>query len=177
MKTSGEVGQKLKQLRFRHIKRVLKKALRVAPSTCAHNKTVEVDSSKARVGLCCCPELTLGVCDEVLGDRSKDCPSWKALHSKEELKQELKDTFESSPVSEISRLYPDVATLMWVLTDSEDPRESLMPGATLVGSLGGVLIWADTPEEAAAAQATLDLLTSNIQQNEPSSWFRRVFPW
>jgi hypothetical protein len=177
MKTSGEVSQKLKQLRFRHIKRVLKKALRRAPSTCVHNKAVEITSSNERIGLCCCPELTLSVCDDVLGDRSNECSSWIALCEKEQLKQELKDTFESAPVSEISRLYPDVATLMWVLSESEDPRDSLMPGATLVGSLGGILIWADTPEEANEAQATLDLLTSNIQQKESPSWFRRVFRW
>ncbi len=178
MRTSGEVLQKLKQLRFRHIKRVLKKALRVAPSTCAHNRMVEIPASNERVGLCCCPGLVLGVCDDILGDRSGGCSSWEGRHSKEELKEELKSTFDSAPASELSRLYPDVATLMWVLSDSDAPRDSLMPGATLVGSLGGVPIWADTPDEAHAAQANLDLLTSNVQQTEdPIPWFRRVLPW
>ena len=136
MKSAGEVAQKLKQARFRHIKRVLAKAVRTSPD---------------------------------LSDAAKD-----------NLKKELEKTFEGASVSTIAPLYPDVAVLMWVLSDSVDTEDSLMPGATLVGSLGGIPLWADTPEEAVQAQHHLDRLVDRLQEIEgevSKPWWKRAFSW
>jgi hypothetical protein len=62
----------------------------------------------------------------------------------------------------IAKEFPDVAALMWVL--GEQPDEPFVPGGSMVGKLGGVILWADTPEEAEKVRLTIEKLIEGGNQ-------------
>lgn len=137
MKVKGEIAQKLKQARFRHVKRELEK----------HFAGQDGDWDKKEVS---------------------------------QVKAALKDFFETAPLHEIASKYPDVAALLWVLGDNEDVRKTgdLIPNGTLVGSMGGVMLWADSDDKAAKARGLLDNLAkaaSESQSTATKGWWARWF--
>ena len=127
MKTKNEILQKLKQVRYRHIKKSIRKGLARHPHNCVFNKEIEILQLPVRV--CSHPELVdnsfgkgqLPICDDRLKDLSPQCPKFCSNNTKEELKESTKSTL-SSEVGEIAYHYPDVAALIWVL-DDEDLHE------------------------------------------------------
>ena len=92
---------------------------------------------------------------------------------------------------------PDVAEKLRTLRQQADPvsearQEDLVPGGTVVGKMGGVLLWADTPEEADRAREMIDLLADAIKPSDEGemdlsdngagvltgtrqSWWQRIF--
>ena len=129
MRSEGDVKQKLKQVQYRHLKKVLRKLF--PPDE-------EWDRSKVQ-----------------------------------EVKAEFKTAIATAPLHEIAKDFPDVAALMWVL-DAETAQEDLVPGSTLVGSLAGVFLWADTPEQATKARDILDKLATQESQKK-KGWFAGWF--
>jgi hypothetical protein len=84
------------------------------------------------------------------------------------LKGEYREFFSTAPLPEIAQDFPDVAALLWILNGR--PDEPLVPNGSLVGSLGGVMLWADGEAEAVTARALLDrvfeeLLKPRIKPN------------
>lgn len=69
------------------------------------------------------------------------------------VKEEYREFFSNSPIHVIAKDFPDVAALMWVL---EDQPDGLIVGGSLVGRMGGVLLWADSEEEAEVARSMID---------------------
>tara|TARA_Y100000310_G_scaffold194587_1_gene194566 strand:+ start:315 stop:743 length:429 start_codon:yes stop_codon:yes gene_type:complete len=138
MKERGEIAQKLKQARFRHVKRELEK--------------------------------------HFVGQEGK----WDAEEVKR-VKHTVRQFFETAPLHEVAARYPDVAALLWVLGDNVDTRKTndLVPNGTLVGSMGGVMLWADDEEKASVARNLLDELADAALQTEngetsvgkPRSWW------
>ena len=111
MRTAGEIKQKLKQAKFRHVKRLIL---------------------------------------ERFGKESAD------REEIELLKRQVYAIFDSPPHI-VAREFPDVAALMWVLDgDSSD----FVADSTLVGTLDGVMLWADSEGEATHARELLDALAS-----------------
>jgi len=93
----------------------------------------------------------------------------------QKLKAQFKELMATSSIHDIAKDFPDVAALMWVLDENAVGEESLMAGASLVGSLGGVFLWADTPEQAAKARAILDALAKQEDEPKKKSWFAGWF--
>jgi len=151
IKGDSEVRQKLKQVKFRHLKRELSERLQVAPRNCDHNKRLEFEGRE--VGFC---SLRQTLCTEEHGpDLSQDCLDFSCRYNKDQIKEEFTTVMES-PIHEIAAKYPDVAALTWVL--SENPVTDFLPGSTLVGSIQGVLIWADSESEATIASQQISSL-------------------
>ena len=90
-----------------------------------------------------------------------------------QIKAEFREFFVEAPLHEIARDYPDVAALLWVVGDSE---YDLVPGATLVGKMGGVLLWADTPDEADRARHMIDLLAASQKDPDENTLAEEVAP-
>ena len=109
----------------------------------------------------------------------------------DQVKAEFREFFAQAPLHEIAREYPDVAALLWA---AGARPEDWVPGATLVGKMGGISLWADTPEEAGQAREMIDLLAaaqrsatdsqgspespsngSGIPSAAPQTWWQRWF--
>lgn len=130
MKKAGEVGQKLKQVKFRHIKRELEKLLETKAVNCRFNyflKPGTVNQNKlisllgGGVHICKCPDLESRICDSRLEDvdGAASCPYFSLRHDKEKIKDSLKEFFKERSTAEISIRFPDVASLLWVLEDDD----------------------------------------------------------
>ena len=131
MKTTGEIGQKLKQVKFRHVKRELEKLLETKSSNCRFNyflKPGKPTNNKLTallgggVNVCRCPDLDYRICDARLEDEdaAPTCPYFSLRHDKSKIKSSLKEFFSSGQLPEISIRFPDVASLLWVLGDQEE---------------------------------------------------------
>jgi hypothetical protein len=100
-----------------------------------------------------------------------------------EIKEEHREFFSDAPLHEIARDFPDVAALMWVLNERLD--EPLVAGGTMVGAMGGVVLWADTEEDAVYAQSLIERVMDEalgspaalVPHLEPirKSWWNRIF--
>lgn len=104
----------------------------------------------------------------ILRDSMPEGEVW-SRHEVENVKNHYKAFFSSAPVHVIAKDFPDVAALMWVLGDHPDC--CLMVGGSLVGSLGGVFLWADSDPEGEAARSTIENLVSSLassRQTPPS---------
>lgn len=137
MKGEGQISQKAKQLRFRHLKRELDRLLAQTSRNCEYNTLVT--GLSGTLGVC---RLDCKTCDPNVTDRADSCGSFKALLEKDKIKESLKTFFETRPPEEIAVRFPDVAALQWVL----DPGEgSLFPAP--VATLFGVPVWVETEDE------------------------------
>jgi len=99
-----------------------------------------------------------------------------------EIKDQYREFFQETPLHQIASRFPDVAALMWVLEAC--PDEPLAPNGTMVGAMGGVLLWADTEEDAHTARDLIERVmeqASRCTHTEASpdpikqSWFQRIF--
>jgi hypothetical protein len=70
------------------------------------------------------------------------------------IKAEYRDFFATSPIHVIAKDFPDVAALMWALGDQ--PDHPLAVNGSLVGRMGGVMLWADSDEDADLARSMID---------------------
>jgi hypothetical protein len=155
-KGDGEVRQKLKQVRFRHLKREIESCVKVTARNCIHNAPLQVRG--VEVGFCALKHV---ICDVAEGkDHAQECPNFGLRASKDDVKAAFQSLMDA-PVHEVAAKYPDVAALTWVL--ESEPATDLFPGSTLVGSVNGVLLWADTEAEAKAASVEIDTLVETSQ--------------
>ena len=158
MRSSGQIQQKLKQVRFRHYKKEAADLLRQTPKNCVNNGTL-VGGMQTPLGVC---KLDFQVCDAKTQDRSGTCGNFAQAHGREEVKKSLQDFFSGRSVSDIAVRYPDVAALLWVLDgevleDEELPggREDYFPGSVLVGTYFGVQLWANSESDSQTLQDTI----------------------
>jgi hypothetical protein len=136
MRDASEIQQKLKQAKYRHVKRILRQRF---------------------------PSNGEWPPDEVA-----------------QIKQEYRELWQKAPLHEIARDFPDVAALMWVMGDQR-PDEPLAPNGSMVGAMGGVLLWADTDEDAHYARELIERVMNQAltQTTHPDpvkkSWWERIF--
>lgn len=157
MRSSGQIQQKLKQVRFRHYKKEAADLLRQAPKNCVNN--IMVEGAQTPIRVC---KLDFQVCDAKGQDRSGSCGKFAQTHGREEVKKSLHDFFSGRSVSDIAVRYPDVAALLWVLDgevleDEELPggREDYFPGSVLVGTYFGVQLWANSESDSQILRETI----------------------
>ena len=162
MRSTGAIRQKLKQVKWRYLKKLLAAKLAPRPVNCVHNGLIQIPENGNHgpsAGLHICTLKLVdgswdgGVCDEDHGglQRAQGCPHFQPSLSKDALKDEFNRFFENANYGEIAYLYPMAASLIWVLEGDEGDDES--------GESG------DLPQEEPAsetpqmpAQATLDKL-------------------
>lgn len=145
MKTRGQIAQKLKQTKFRHIKREVRSLLRRSAPNCKNNRSLDLEIGP--VGVCA---LDCEVCDARFGDRAPQCEKWDPRYDSGEVKESLRNFFQTRSVAEIAVRFPDVAALLWVLIEdgADDPQESVFfPGALLTDEFFGVELWVDHDEQ------------------------------
>ena len=150
MRPRGQIHQKLKQVRFRHLKKELSRLLRRAPTNCEHNQQVGPD----KLGVC---SLDCKVCDGQQGDRAPQCAVFSPRYEKEGVKDSLNAFFDNRPIHEISVLFPDLAALAWVLRDEGLEEIEPLTDQELL-HLDGVPLWADTPEQREILKENLGFL-------------------
>ncbi len=151
MRSPGQTYQKMKQARFRHIKREIENLLKQTPKNCVNNTQAVTPSGT--LGIC---KLDCKTCDEKFEDRAETCGNFSQTHGREDVKKSLQEFFSSKTIPEIAIRYPDVAALLWVL-DGENPEdgeelpvgsEAYFPGSVLAGTYNGIKIWVDSEEAA-----------------------------
>lgn len=168
MKSAGQTYQKMKQARFRHVKREIDNLLKQTPRNCANNS--QAKTSTGILGVC---KIDCQTCDAQVNDRSGACGEFTQIHGREDVKKSLQDFFFSRTIPEIAIRYPDVAALLWVLDGEElegeeipEGREDYFPGSILVGTYCGVKLWVDSDAEAKNISASIQSLT-NLQEIVP----------
>lgn len=83
------------------------------------------------------------------------------------IKAEYRDFFSKSPIHVIAKDFPDVAALMWALGDQ--PDQPLVVNGSLVGRMGGVMLWADSDEDADLARSMIDkIVDAATREPDPS---------
>lgn len=132
MKSEGAIRHKLKQVRFRYLKRRIEGSLDRRPENCTHNGVM--DGSDA-IRACFLQVDVTGrrgvVCDERFGGcaRAGSCPHFALRHDKNSVKSEFYTDLDAMSFPEIAYNYPDMAALLWVLADEgldvprPDPNE------------------------------------------------------
>lgn len=120
MKTESAVRHKLKQVRFRYLKRRLEQSLVRSPENCVHNGALD-GADGVRV---CFAQMDLAskhgfVCDSRFQGcvRAPTCPKFALRQDKTEVKTEFYAELEQMSFPEIAFNYPDMAALLWVLSN------------------------------------------------------------
>ena len=141
MRSTGAIRQKLKQVKYRYLAKLLAAKLAPRPVNCIHNGVIPIPENGnggTSAGLHICTLKLVdgswngGVCDEAHDgiQRAQGCPHFQPTHSKDALKEEFNSFFDNSNYGEIAYLYPMAASLIWVLEgeiegvgESEDAGE------------------------------------------------------
>ena len=122
MKTPGETRQKVKQVRYRHLKKRLEDRLQQVPENCLHNG--EYPGCIYRACLYGLAENGWNgcVCDVRLDGetRAQNCSTYTPAVSKEDVREAFASFLQEAPLREIAYHYPDLAALLWVL-DGDGP--------------------------------------------------------
>jgi len=170
VKEEGAIRHKLKQVRFRHLKKRMGAVLKPTPGACLHNRPFKHPLSKgAPVGTCIHPEQETGsnLCDPTWEGcaKAKHCTLFTPRVSKGEAKAEFKESLAKMGFAEIAFRYPDMAALMWVLGQEEAAGDDDWEGAGELPTpvwvdLYGVKLLAETPE----AQGALDKILEQIEE-------------
>lgn len=137
MRKASEIRQKLKQVKFRYLSKLLTAKLSPRPSNCLHNGTLDVPEKEPALHIC---TLKLddgswngGICDEEHGglERAKKCPHFCPRQSKDAIKADFRDFFDTAEYGQIAYLYPMAAGLIWALGDElDEPEGDLDPEPT-----------------------------------------------
>ena len=132
MKSESSIKHKLKQVRFRNLKREIRKGLSRRPCNCKHSGSVRGQASDHMFYVCLLDVDDPKEWDGVICDPSMpaNCPFFKPHKTKELIEEELDKTLNSGDMGKIAEQYPDIAALLWVLAgikeednDDEDHGE------------------------------------------------------
>ena len=134
MKSEGAIRHKLKQVRFRYLKKRIEESLDKRPENCTNNGVL--DMGMASPIRACFAQMDIPgrhgiVCDERFGGcaRAEACNQFAGRHDKVEVKGAFYAELEGMSFPEIAYSYPDMAALLWVLADEgldvpkPDPHE------------------------------------------------------
>ena len=139
MKTEAAIRHKLKQVRFRHLKKRMEADLHCSPENCIHHTDALLRlptlGGTMQVGVCGHESLKGSICDTAAyGNRDRTCPLFQLAQTKEQSKDAFVTELSSMALPEIAAQYPDMAALLWALsedmvTDSsvEDPDAPPQP--------------------------------------------------
>ena len=147
LRTEGQIKQKLKQVMFRHLQKLLRaKLFRKRPDTCLHNRPSVEGGVKVWECARQSPEVYRRVCDSRFGNCllfAKTCPCWEHKGSKKEVQEKFRALMESKDMGAIASEYPDTAALLWVL--GEDAPDVVQEVVDDVGKLSEAELWEESP--------------------------------
>jgi len=140
MQNEGKVKQKIKDAKFRYMKRELRDKLKVCPRNCVHNErhtfttyeygedgepTVAVENE---IGLCMYgadnPEEWPGkICDDV--KTAQECPLFQGKYDKEDVKEAFHEKLEDDVY--VAENFKDIAALQWVVGEQASEMPMALP--------------------------------------------------
>lgn len=125
MKSEGKIRHKLKQVRFRLIKKELRKATSKKPCNCVHSGVVRGQASEPLFHVCLMDSDKPEEWDGMICDNSvpNTCPFFKPKADKESVTEQVNEILDSGDMGKIATHYPDVAALLWVLAGVEEESE------------------------------------------------------
>lgn len=166
MKSEGSVRHKLKQVRFRYMKKELEQTLSVCSRNCMWNRTVSVGTTS--VGMCGHQAYANTLCDDNASEGAipNQCPEYKPRFSKSEVKDAFYGQLQNSTLPEIAYRYPDMAALLWVLSEDDevpehDPEEFAIQ---MVQPVKTVRVEVPVPVPAPAPRPWWDILFRWVQR-------------
>lgn len=144
MQTEGAIRQKLKQVKFRHQKRLIEALLARKPPNCKWNGRLYGPSGHDDDFVLVCrakwmrkvepgEDVPFRVCDDRFGgvEIAQECPWFEPKYSKEAIKASFKHFVETATLGKIAERYPDMAALMWVLNGPSKQEEDGGPEPSL----------------------------------------------
>lgn len=126
MRTEADIRQKLKQVQYRHLKKLLQANFKQRPCNCVYNEVhLPLNSLHGKpVGLCMysaeAPDDWQGViCDEDFGgiQQARECGLFQPHKTKLEIRTEFHNLMTTADIGEVAAQYPDIAAMMWVLDE------------------------------------------------------------
>jgi len=112
-----EILEKLKQLKYQHLKKMFTKHLSKTPSNCKYNKVI-ILPNKTQLNICTFnleENIDVDLCYKA--EHSKDCNAFCSLYTKEQLKEILLE--EIKDPQKRATYYKDVNILYWLYPDLE----------------------------------------------------------
>lgn len=171
MKEAGAIRHKLKQVRFRYLKKRLEDSLCQEPHNCVYN--TPIDSPEGGT-VCICRKFLGEGRSDVICDikhpgttpiRAHECSLFVLKQDKETIKEGFREFLTTAQLHEIAIEFPDLAALLWVLQEEAPNREvDLEEGwqdtpEKLVGDswieLNGLRVWIGSPEAKEAIETLL----------------------
>lgn len=124
MKTEKSIQKKLRQVRFRILKKEIRKNLSQKPCNCRHAGLVRGHASEPLFYVCLLDAKNPSEWEGMICDQSvpPTCPFFKASLTKEEVEERVNRDLNSGDMGIIASKYPDAAALLWVLAGIEDPN-------------------------------------------------------
>jgi len=165
VKSEGAIRHKIKQVRFRYLKRSIEESLVQRPENCGHNAPID-GSGDEPVRICFAQIDHVArrgvVCDERFGgcDRAASCSLFTPARTKDTVKAEFYRDLDAMSFPEIAYNYPDMAALLWVLADEgldvppPDPHEFDLHETVGTGIIGEHPVTASTDTGITAATSS-----------------------
>lgn len=124
MHTEAAIRHKLKQVKFRYLKKRLEKALSQCSGNCVHNSPIKLRTGTT-LGVCAHTEYLGTICDDenAYGNRARICPKFQSKNHKEDTKAVFSSELSAMSLPDIAAQYPDMAALLWVLSEETVPTE------------------------------------------------------
>ena len=121
----SKIKQKLKQIKFRHLKKYLSENLKEDSRNCVHNESVESDEKGI---VCVCgyegSRYYSQICDSFYNNElAETCGLFCPKKDKDVLKKEFLSFMAESSRGQIAKEFPDVTALLWVLDLFNDGGE------------------------------------------------------
>jgi len=125
VKSESAIKQKLKQVRFRALKRDVRNSLSKKPCNCKHSGSVRGSASEHLFYVCLLDSQETKEWDGMICDPSvpATCPFFKPYKSKEQVETEMDEVINSGDMGKIASSYPDIAALLWVMAGVADLEE------------------------------------------------------
>jgi hypothetical protein len=129
MKKQGAIRHKLKQVRHRLLQKALRTSTSKKPCNCKHSGLVRGSASEPLFHVCLLDadkprEWEGTICDPSVPNT---CPFFKPSQTREEIEEAFNQEFDrlikDGDMGKLASKYPDVAALLWVLSESSEEDE------------------------------------------------------
>lgn len=126
MKKQGSIKHKLKQVRHRLLQKAIRNQTSKKPCNCKHSGLVRGHASEPLFYVCLLDaerprEWEGTICDPSVPNT---CPFFRTFQTRESIEEEFNKEFDAliqnGDMGEIASKYPDVAALLWVLSDDQE---------------------------------------------------------